>query len=452
MDYQHPSPEQLAQFLAGAAELGREDRNLIVSHLITGCTLCQRVIELETNPRLKLVPNYDEVFRKAEMMAVLMASQINLEQELSPALWDYLRPLDHPSRLLVIRNDSRFQIWGLVDYIEGMVRPMKDEPFVAVDLAHLAVEISRHLSEEDYGARAHDLRGSALSTLSVVMRKAGDFQGAADALGEAREELRQGTGDPTADAMLAVNTASLLHDLGSFEEAVTLLDSAIRLFNSVKHDRGIALTMVQQVTIYRKFSPARGIELAEEALALLYKLDSPENTYAELTARHELAWCYNDLGDHEEALQIVETYDYLYRQFIDALTVGSRLWLLGKIHFRAGRFAKSNHSLEYAYNTFIGVHLHFDATLVTLDRIEALIYLRKIPEAIKLAQRMEKKLKAWGLRDDTLRLWGLIGRAIEFGEFIEAGFSGRIAAHLRVNWIPRPSRVDLAADDRRFRQ
>lgn len=129
-----------------------------------------------------------------------------------------------------------------------------------------------------------------------------------------------------------------------------------------------------------------------------------------------------------------------------------RLWLLGKIYLRASQFEKSSASLTLAYNTFIGVHLHFDATLVTLDRIEALIYLRRIPEAIKLAQRMEKKLKAWGLRDDTLRLWGLIGRAIEFGEFIETGFSGRIAAHLRVNWIPRPSRVDLVADDRRFRQ
>ncbi|MFY9823718.1 MAG: hypothetical protein WAM82_20220 [Thermoanaerobaculia bacterium] len=452
MDDKHPSPEQLAQFLAGAADLDREERNLIVAHLITGCGLCQRVIEIESNPRLKLAPNYDEVFRKVEMMAVLMQSQVNLEQELSPSLWDYLKPLDHPSRLLAIRNDSRFQIWGLVNFIQGMVRPLKDEPFVAVDLAHLAVEISRRLSEDEYGARVHDCRGSTLSTLSVVMRKAGDFQGAADALSRAREELRQGTGDPIEDAMLAVNTAGLLHDLGSFEEAITLLDSAVRLFNSVKHDRGVALSKVQQATIYRKFSPDRGIELAEEALALLYKLDSPENTYAELTARHELAWCYNDLGDHEEALVIVETYDYLYRQFLDATTVGSRLWLLGKIYFRAGNFAKASASLESAYNTFIGVHMHFDATLVTLDRIESLIYLRRIPEAVKLAQRMEKKLRAWGLRDDTLRLWGMIGRAIELGEFIAAGFSGRIAAHLRVNWIPRPSRVDIQTDERGIRQ
>src|SRR5882757_2388074 len=99
MDYQHPSPEQLAQFLAGA-ELGKEDRMLIVSHLITGCNLCQQIIAMETNPRLKIAPNYDEAFRKAEMAAVLIQSQVSLEQELSPTLWDYLKPLDHPSRLL----------------------------------------------------------------------------------------------------------------------------------------------------------------------------------------------------------------------------------------------------------------------------------------------------------------------------------------------------------------
>jgi len=276
---------------------------------------------METNPRLKIASNYDEAFRKAELAAVLIQSQVSLEQELSPALWDYLKPLDHPSRLMIIRNDSRFQIWGLVDFIEGMVRPMKDEPFVAVDLAHLAVEISRHLSEDEYGARAHDFRGSALSTLSVVMRKAGDFQGAADALGEAREELRQGTGDPIADAMLAVNTAGVLHDLGSFEEAIALLDSAVRLFNSVKHLRGVALSKAQQADIYRSYSPILGIEVGEEALALLYQLDSPENAYAKLTAHHAIAWCYNELGDHEEARIIVDTYDHLYRQFLDATTV-----------------------------------------------------------------------------------------------------------------------------------
>lgn len=447
-DDKHPRPEHLAQFLSGA-DLGPEVRNLIVYHLITGCSSCQRVIEQEANSRRKLAPSYDDVFRKAELMAVLMESQVAQEQGLSPALWDYLKVLDHPSRLMVIRNDKRFQIWGLMEHIERMVRPLKDEPFVAVDLAHLAVEISRHLSETDYGARAHDFRGSALSTLSVVMRKAGDFQGAADALGEAREELRRGTGDPMADAMLAVNTAALLHDLGNFEEAITLLDSAVRLFTSINYLRGVALSKAQQADIYRSFSPVLGIEVGEEALALLYELDSPENAYAELTAHHAIAWCYNELGDHAEAFVIVETYDHLYRQFIDAQTVGNRLWLLGRIHLRSGRFVGALTSLEKAYNTFIGVHMHFDATLVTLDRIEVLIYLRRASEALKLAQKMETKLKAWGLRDDTLRLWSMLGRAIELGEFIGTGFPDKLVAHLRGNWIPRPSRVDFGADDRR---
>ncbi len=60
MDYQHPSPEQLAQFLA-RAELGKEECMLIVSHLIADCKLCQQVIAMETNPRLKIASNYDEL-------------------------------------------------------------------------------------------------------------------------------------------------------------------------------------------------------------------------------------------------------------------------------------------------------------------------------------------------------------------------------------------------------
>src|SRR4029079_3524471 len=100
MDDKHPRREHLSQFLSGA-DLEPEVRNLIVYHLITGCSSCQRVLEQETNPRLKMIPNYDDVIQKAELMAVLMESQVAQEQELSPALWDYLKVLDHPSRLMV---------------------------------------------------------------------------------------------------------------------------------------------------------------------------------------------------------------------------------------------------------------------------------------------------------------------------------------------------------------
>jgi tetratricopeptide (TPR) repeat protein len=331
----------------------------------------------------------------------------------------------------------------------GKIRPLaRKDPFAAVDLAHLAVTIALHVKEEDYGEeRVHDFRGAAYSLLGFAMRNAGDFAGANSAFGEAGNEFKDGTGDPAEEAMLAVHISSLLLALGEFDAAIKLLNSAIRHFRRAGDSHSMGLTFIQQAIVYGQTSkPEQGLFLAEKGLSLL---DLDKHPRAELSGRDAMAWCYNAIGDHQEALAIVYAYDYLYRRFEDEPAIwGKHEWLLGRIEAGRRDFEASIDLLDNAYEVFLKTFQYFDAVLVALDRIELLICMRRSMEAIRLANKLHPLLKRWGLRGDSLRLWELMTSSIEAGEFVVKKHAQTLTEHLRKNWIPRPT----GADFRRSRQ
>src|SRR4029077_13610769 len=106
---------------------------------------------------------------------------------------------------------------------------------------------------------------------------------------------------------------------------------------------------------------------------------------------------------------------------------------------------KSLHHLSSAYQIFLEAFLYFDAVLVSLDRIEVLLYLRQGAEAISIAKRLIPLLEGWGLGGDTLRLWALMTTSIAAGDFLVKQHSLTFASHLRQNWIPRPTGADFAS-------
>jgi tetratricopeptide (TPR) repeat protein len=255
----HPPKEDLARFKR--AELAASSmQNNVVRHLLKGCDSCAAT--LRHKPSIREVPNYEKCMNRVEMASSLFEINIETERQLGFQLWDLLESKSAESRLLMVRNDRRFQIWGLFEHILARIRPAsREDPFAAVDLAHLAVTLTQLLHEEDYGCeRLHDFRGAAYNLLGFAMRKAGDFVGASSAFEGARTELQQGTGDPIEDAMLAVHTASLLFDLGEFADALKLLNGAIRLFRRAGDSHGVGLTFIQQAMILAHTStPEQGL-------------------------------------------------------------------------------------------------------------------------------------------------------------------------------------------------
>ena len=438
----HPPKEDLARFIR--AELASSKRNHVVRHLLKGCNSCAAALSHKSS--IREVPNYEKCMNRVEMACALLETNIETERQLGSQLWDLLDSRSAESRLLIVRNDRRFQSWGLFEHILGKIRPTsRKDPFAAVDLAHLAVTVTQLLTAEDYGAeRLHDFRGAAYNLLGFAMRNAGDFVGARSAFEGARTELQQGTGDPIEDAMLAVHTGSLLFDLGEFTDALSLLNGAVRLFRRAGDSHGMGLTFIQQAMIHAHTpTPEKGLLLAEKGLSLLELGAQPRGELAGHDAR---AWCYNAIGDHDEALRIVSTHDYLYKYFDNEPAIqGKREWLLGRIQAGRRELGKSLHHLNTAYQVFLEAFLYFDAVLVALDRIEVLLYLRQSAEAISIANRLVPLLEGWGLGGDTLRLWAMMTTSIAAGEFLVKQHSQTFASHLRQNWIPRPTGADFAS-------
>lgn len=438
----HPPKEDLARFIRADLESSR--RNDVVGHLLKGCDACAAA--LSHKPSIREVVNYEKCMNRVEMACALFETNIETERQLGFQLWDLLDSKTAESRLLIVRNDRRFQIWGLFDHILGKIRPTsRKDPFGAVDLAHLAVTITQLLVEEDYGSeRLHDFRGAAYNLLGFAMRNAGDFVGAKSAFEGARTELQQGTGDPIEAAMLAVHSGSLLFDLGEFAGALRLLNDAIRLFRRAGDSHGMGLTFVKQAMILaHTATPEKGLLLAEKGLSLLDLGGQPRG---ELAAHDARAWCYNALGDHEEALRIVSTHEYLYKYFDDEPAIqGKHEWLLGRIQAGRRELGKSLRHLNTAYQVFLGAFLYFDAVLVDLNRIEVLLYLRQGAEAMSIANRLAPLLEAWGLGNETLRLWAMMTTSIAAGEFLVKQHSHSFESHLRKHWIPRPTGADFAS-------
>ncbi len=438
----HPTTDQLSRFLR--AEIERPDAISVVRHLLKGCIQCRNFLaglRRRGKKRISVVPDYTAVCRKAELAAILSDAALKEGKQIATQLWETLADRDHPTRLLIIKNDRRFQIWGLYDHIEGLIRrTAKGEPFKAVDLAHLGLELALHLDAREYGAgQVNDFIGSAYRSLAHAKRRAGDLQGAAEALEQGRDYLGEGTGDPVEDAMLGVTTAALLNDMGEFRQAVGLLNFVLRLFRSVGDARGVAYTRIQQASILAFYDSAEAIKVAEEALETLPEYDN----FAELSARHTIAWCYNDLGDHDEALQIVRTYDYLYGRFDDPVTVGQRLWLLGRIYAKSRSYEAASIALDEAYGLYLSSNLFFEATLITLDRVEVMIYRKQVGRALEAARKLVPRFKKWGLKKEAMDVWGLMIRAVENGDFLQGNMSSRISFELRQTWFPRPPGVDL---------
>jgi len=442
----HPSDDELDRFLR--AELDSKASKRAVRHLLRGCNSC--AMSCHRQPNLKLVANYDKEFNRAELASILIESGIETERRTGAQLWELLEPRAPQTRLLVVRNNRRFQNWGLYQHVMGKVRPTsRKDPFAAVDLAHLAVTIACHINEDDYGCeRVHDFKGAAYSMLGFAMRNAGDFAGANSAFELAGDELKCGTGDPIEDAMLAVNIASVLFALGELDAAIKLLNSAIRLFRRAGDFHSMGLTFIQQAHVFSQTSrPELGLFLAEKGLSLM---DLDKQPHAELSGRDAMAWCYNAIGDHEEAFRIVYTYDHLYRRFEDEPAIwGKREWILGRIEAGKQDFDEALGHLANAYEIFLKAFLYFDAVLVALDRIEMLIYMRRSKEAVRIAERLYPLLRRWGLKGDSLRLWEMMTLSIETGDFLIKKYSQTLAEHLRKTWIPRPTGADFRRSPQR---
>jgi tetratricopeptide (TPR) repeat protein len=445
----HVSRELMQRFFR--SELSRRDTQEVVRHLMHQCERCLEVaVEIgaeegfvyqEGDFQSALFPEdaerYNHVFLR--LLGSVDEVQLELARERlrGIGLWHALEKHEQDRRLAMIRQDPRMHTWGLYDRLLEKCREMGFRaPAYAIEIAHLALAVVETLDPARYGAaRIADFRAEALAALGNARRLASDFAGAESAFRYAREELSQGTGDLMEEAHLISLEASLLKDLGEFEQAVGVLDRAATIYRELNDPHLEGRTLLQQADAIGYVQPEKAIELAQDGLALIDPLREPR---LEWCGRHTLALFLNDAGRPQEALAMLEITRPLYAQFQDPWTQTRLHWLEGKIARSLGDLVEAEETLKRLWFDLQDPAYAHELTLLSLDLAEVYVTRGKHEEALELVEEFGPLLRGWGMHAEGLALWLLMEKAVRERR-AEAALFRQMAEYMNRAWF-RPLR------------
>jgi tetratricopeptide (TPR) repeat protein len=182
---------------------------------------------------------YDDIFKKITLGTGEAQKRLTRERKAAGDQWNLLEGHPQERRRMMIRNDRRLQSWGLYQCLLERYHTLAEHhPREAVEAVELALEVARRLDPAEYGMeRIADFQANALAALGDGRRRLSDFEGALEALAQARESLESGTGDPLDEAELEHSWSRLQEDLGDEEEAERALRRARILFRRIGDPR-----------------------------------------------------------------------------------------------------------------------------------------------------------------------------------------------------------------------
>ncbi|HSK78462.1 MAG TPA: tetratricopeptide repeat protein [Thermoanaerobaculia bacterium] len=375
---------------------------------------------------------YDPVFEKVFSGIEQAETRLAREKLRSIGQWSSLEGHPQARRLVMIRNDKRLHNWALYERLleEGRQVERRD-PAAAVDFAELALAVVDSLDPENLGEeRLADFRATALAALGNARRLAKDFEGAREAFREAWKALEEGSDDPFEQAGLVSREANLLCDLGEFDKAAQLLERALALYREGGDLHFQGRTLLQQALLVGYEDPEKGVDLAEEALALIDAVREPR---LELCARHNLTWFLNDNGQVREAMAMLEMSRNLYSQFADAWTRILLHWLEGRITRSLGDLPEAEHTFKGVWKKLHQRGFQRELALLTVDLVEVYAQQGKFEEATGLVDAFYPLLEEWGMHTEGLSFWRLLREALT-ARSVESGVFRRTSIYYRRAW------------------
>jgi tetratricopeptide (TPR) repeat protein len=405
-DSSHVTREQC--LLLAKDRLPADEKQRILRHLLSKCEPCLAIARETLFPEN---PDYSAVMRRLQLSFVVAEGEVQAERNLAAELWSYLRPLSPEHRLLIVKNDESYQIWGLFDLLVHQAKlALRHNPIESVDLIHLALAVTELLDRGAYGdERVCDFQGAAYAALGNVKRILGDFAGAKEALSAAQDLLRRGTGDFIEEANLISIRASLLTDLGYLEDATNMLRDAVVCARAIADEHLEGRIRIQQASSIVWVDPVAGRELVELGLILLERNKDP---YLELGAHYIQIVAVNELGYFAEARNTLETFRPLFRRYPDPSSQGRLLLLDGLIARNESRFKEAERLLRTLVALYEEHSFEFDLALATLDLAEVLALQGKTEESVTLLAELYPVLQQWGLHGDILRAWMMIQESV----------------------------------------
>jgi tetratricopeptide (TPR) repeat protein len=406
----HLSEDLLRRLFRG--ELSPARTKAAVRHLLTRCPACLKLAEsvgraerfFPVATQESAPADYHESF-----LAILRSGRpddmaLARERLRGIGLFAELESYPQTERLEAVKSNRRFHSWGLFDRIlSKYLEYSRNDPHAGVELAYLALSVVETLDPEKYREkRRADLRTEALAALANAKRLAGRFDEARHALKAAWEHLEKGTGDSLEEANLLGLEASLIRDLGRFEEAARLLDRALDIYKEAGDSSSCAKILIKQANSLGYSDPAKAVPILQDALALL---DSSEEPRLELCARHNLVWFLNDDGRVEEALTFLELSRPLYSAFADSWTQLRLHWIEARLSRSLGGLEEAEATLRKLWAAFGEKQFVYEQTLLSIELAEVYSAQGKWSEAIRLVEDFYPVLESWGMHREGLAFW-----------------------------------------------
>lgn len=348
----HLSLETLARWLAGEME-HEEVLREVAPHLMASCPLCQRL--------------HDEIRHLQEDSGHWSEVVAVIETHEAPALAARLLRHSPEEQPRMVDEDESFHTWGLCQYLlKASQEAVFRDPSRAIDLAHLAVRLSVHLSEAYHPSSILDLRVRAYAWLGNARRVLGELKAAEHAFSRAEDCLKQNIdAEPSVQAEVLSLRASLRLDQRSFSEALDLLDSSL-LFARECHDRrGAAKALLNKARVFQfRGDLEQAITFLREATP---EIEQAQDPHLSASASQNLLSFLTLAGYHEEARQHLPQVRSLLAETGEPTDLLKLRWTEASITQGLGHSEEAESLYREVQTAFLDLGKGYDAALVSLD-------------------------------------------------------------------------------------
>ncbi len=402
----HLDREVLFDFLLGKLDLHRN--RAVVRHLLTGCESCRQVSRevwegTQAPPEIDLSAIAAEVWRQGRAF--------DKEKESAPDLVAELMRLPPERQVLLARNSSRFRKRAVCELLcDEASAACADHSERAVQLATVATLLAADLPRGRYGRGVvKDVQARAWSILGHAWREDSRLFDAEDAFQRAEALLEEGSGDPAQAGRVLHLKAILRHAQRRFDDALALFQRASRHFDASRDTHLLGGVRIDQARTLRELGDLYGA--VRSVRAGLDHIDPERNPRLTLVAKHNLTLYLQELGDTEEALQIVGELLPLHARVGGAIDRLRLRWLEGKIAHVQGDLERSRAAFEEVREAFIERSMAFDAALVSLDLAAVHLRCERFADVLRLAGEMLTVFRALRIDREVIAAVYLLERA-----------------------------------------
>jgi tetratricopeptide (TPR) repeat protein len=381
----HPTAEDFECLLQRSPKPSNAERNAsVVRHLLAGCEVCRttlreirgaqtllsRVFDLPSASGKDDSPtshySYEWAFARVERTLRSHLAQGSPSKGLTEQLARLLS-LTEGEQIRRVRAGRHFAssefVHALIDrsHTARYQSPRKTLHFAL--LARWAVDAC---TSDTAGGQEQlaDLQTQAWGAFANAQRICGDLSQAEEAFERAMQSCALGTGSPRIRVRLLSQLGALRFFQRRFEAALSLSVEAEQIAISIGDTNLEAHVLVQKGgTLICAGEAEKAIDAFQQAIP---KIDREEDPLLFLAAHHNLARCYIDLDQPDEALAILFEARGLYRD-CDPLILLRAIWQEGQLLREVGHLRNAEAALLRARQGFEEHGLAYEMAMVCLD-------------------------------------------------------------------------------------